>query len=1051
MKLQLLGRVSILAVLAASFPAVSMAQTAPKPAAAEQADETKPDEPADNSRPEDVVVTGSRVQLRDVRRSEPTITTVNQEYLSDRNLTNVADALNEIPGIRGSVTPAGAQGGFGQAVNFINIGGLGSNRTLTLINGQRVVSSNVSSLFSQGAAGQQVDANIIPSALTKQVDIVLVGGAPVYGSDAIAGTVNYILDTRFKGLRTYALAGVTERGDGFRYNANLTFGRDFAEGRGNFTFSYTRDSQQGVLGNSRDFILDDIGGATNPTAAQAAGLGRAAGITSLNDGRVNTGIGFDVGTPTDNIPGTVQVRNLTISFLTPGGLITAANSPTNASLANVIRNFQFDASGNVVPFARGIPFVGINSSGGDGFKFSDYSQITSDLVRNTVNAYLSFRVTPSLELFAEGTYYTAFGNELVQQPTFNSSLFAGNSGPLTFDVNSAFLTPQARTQLQALNVNTFQISRASSDLADVTGFSNIELYRFVAGAKGEFSLFGRTFNYSVVGNYGRTSIVDTSQDLNAQNFVNAVNVTTNAAGQVVCTATPTRNATPGFTPVADAACRPLNLLGFGRADPAARAYVIAENNTRSLIEQYDFQANLNGKLFKIFGNETGFNIGYEHREEFGAFTPSDFQQRGLGRSAAIAPVSGNFKLNEVYGEVTLPIITPKNDLWFLNQFQVFGRGRYVDNTVNGGFFSWAAGGLIAPTRDIAFRGNYTRSFRAPAITELFLPVSNAFSAVPDLCSPTNINAGAAPAIRARNCAAFLAAFPNATPLDAASATVPSRSSGNPNLQNEIADSFTYGVAITPRWLRGFTLEVDYINIKISNPIANLAVAAINTACFDNPNFNLADPANGNAFCSRIGRYAQGQGGVAANGGNRGGQVIVDPVNPAVVAGFINGNRIFYDGIQARATYGSKLSGLGLPGAVSLRGDFTYVRTRINDITGVAPVRTDGVIGDPTLQGQVNFSYNIADFGFNMSANYIGEQLFSRVTRGPGFREVDKLESYWIFNPNIYFNVDKRFRLNFAITNLTNYQGQRYFGIILPASNGADQLGRRFTVSVQGKF
>lgn len=135
MKLQLLGRVSILAVLAASFPAVSMAQTAPKPAAAEQADETKPDEPTDNSRPEDVVVTGSRVQLRDVRRSEPTITTVNQEYLSDRNLTNVADALNEIPGIRGSVTPAGAQGGFGQAVNFINIGGLGSNRTLTLING----------------------------------------------------------------------------------------------------------------------------------------------------------------------------------------------------------------------------------------------------------------------------------------------------------------------------------------------------------------------------------------------------------------------------------------------------------------------------------------------------------------------------------------------------------------------------------------------------------------------------------------------------------------------------------------------------------------------------------------------------------------------------------------------------------------------------------------------------------------------------------------------------------------------------------------------------
>ena len=1055
MKTFLFGRASALAIFAATVPGAALAQTAQTPPKNEAKTEVDGAETGfEKSGNDDIIVTGSRIQLPNLRAFEPSISTVNAEYLNDRTLTNVADALNELPGIRGSVTPAGAQGGFGQAVNFINIFGLGSNRTLTLINNQRVVSSNVSSLFSQGAPGTQVDANIIPTALVERTDVVLVGGSPVYGSDAIGGTVNYIINTRYKGLRLQATTGVSERGDGFRYNGNLTYGRDFAEGRGNVTISYTRDSQQGVVYNSRDFLLNNIGGATNPTAAQAATLGRAAGITALNDGRLNTAIPFDAGTPNDNIPGTVQVSNLTISFLTQGGLITDARTATNASVAAAVRNFQFDPAGNLVPFNRGIPFVGINSSGGDGFRFSDYSQITSDLVRDTFNGYLTFKFSDAFEVFAEGLYYHAFGNELIQQPTFNSSLFAGASGPLTFDVNSPFLTAQARSQLQALGVNSFQISRASADLADVTGFSNIDLWRVVGGVRGKFKLFGnRDFRYSVTGNYGRNDTLDTSQDLNRQNFVNAVNVTTNAAGQIVCTATPARLATPGFTPVADPNCVPLNLLGLNRGSDAARSYVIAENTTRSVIQQYDFQANVNGSPFDLFGNATGVSLGYEHREERALFAPSPFQQQGLGRSAAIQPVSGAYNTDEIYGEVLLPFISPKNDIAFLNSAQIYGRFRYVDNTVNGGFFSWAAGASISPIPDITFRGNYTLSFRAPAVTELFLPISNAFSTVGDLCSPANRNAGAAPETRARNCAAFLARFPNATPLDAASATVPSQSGGNPNLANETARSFTYGVIIQPRWIRGLALTVDYSNIKIAGPIANLSAANIVSGCFDNPNFNVDDPANGNAFCSRIGRYAVGQGGTAANGGDRGGQVIVDPANPAVRLGFVNGNRIKYDGINATLDYTTKLTGIGLPGTFGLAGTLQYVRSRIVDITGIAPVRTDGTVNDPTWQGQVNIRYRVGDFGFFTSFNYIGEQLISRATRGLTFREIDKYDDYWIINPSISWDVNKQFRWVFSVTNLTDYKGQTYQGFILPASyqGGNPDLGRRFAMTVQAKF
>ncbi|WP_249403447.1 TonB-dependent receptor domain-containing protein [Sphingomonas sp. CFBP 8765] len=1074
MQKALFYRASITAIVAAIMPTAGLAQTAPvggtqDDPALEQSSGTQvgsttevnadgspitANEAANN----DIVITGSRIRLPNIQNLEPTIG-INQRYLQDRGITNVADALNEIPGIRGSITPAGAQGSFGQGVNFVNTFGLGSNRTLTLVNGRRYVSSNVSSIFNQGSQGTQVDVNVIPTLLISNVDFVSIGGAPLYGSDAIAGTINYTLDTRLKGLRAQVTSSVTQEGDGFRYNAAIAGGFDFAGGRGNITLAYTRDEQKGILGNARGFIRDNIGGAGNPTTAQAAALGRPAGTSFTNDGRLNGGIGFN-DSATDGFPGTVQVVDRTIPLLTRGGLITSAfaNANGTGAVGAATQNFQFDPSGNLVPFNRGIRFLSVQeASGGDGFRFNDFVQLTSELKRDIFNGFAAFDVSDALKFFAEGTYFHSRGDELVQQPTFNSSLFGGLSGATSFSVDNPFLTQQAATQLRALGVNRFSVSRASLDLSDPTGFSTNNLYRGVIGVKGDFGVGSRKFNYEVSGNYGRVDITDTGQDLNAQNFINAVNVTRNAAGQIVCNPTPTFQAAPGGTPTVDAACVPLNLFGEGAASQAARDYVISTNVTTSRLEQYVFNANVGGSPFALFGNDVGFNIGYEHREEKASFTPSAFQQAGLGRSVAILPVKGKYNVDEAFGEVIVPLVTAQNSLPFVNSLDVFGRGRYVDNTVNGGFFAWAAGGRYAPVEDISFRGNYTKSFRAPAITELFSPQTNVFTTVTDICSPANINAGAVPQNRAANCGAFLAAFPNATPLDAAATTVPGINGGNPLLDNEVARSFTYGVVLQPRFIPGFSLSVDYIRIKISNPISSLTVATIAQSCFDNSSFNAADPANGNAFCSQIRRYAAGQGGTAANGGDRGGQVINDPVNPGVTSGFINGNQIRFSGIQAQMDYIRPLSGLGLPGRAGIDGTFFYTRRRVNDITGVAPVRIDGTLGDPTFQGQLNVRYIGEGFGFTMSANYIGEQLFSRVTRGPDIREVDELNDFVLFNPNVYFDVDQQFRLTFSVTNLTNRKGQNYFGYVLPASQptsgaiGGDPIGRRFAVTARAKF
>ena len=981
-----------------------------------------------------IVVTGSRIRRPDFDTAEPT-QVVSSQYINERALTNVADALNESPQIRGSVTPNGAQGSFGQGVNFINTYGLGSNRTLTLINGRRSVSSNVATLFNQGSFGTQVDLNVVPTALVDRIDIVSIGGAPVYGSDAIAGVVNVITKTKYEGINLEGTSGLNERGDGFRWNVAGVVGGNFLDDRLNVTLSYTHDEQEGFLQNQRSFYRDGLGNATNPTAAQAATLFGRTGVTAATDGRINTSIPFD-GTATDDIPGLILVRDLTIPFLTLGGLVIAAPG----AAAGTANGFSFDGNGNLVPYSQGIGFPGINGSqsSAETFRFQDFGQITSDLERDIGNAFVTYEISPEAEIFFEGTYFHSRGDELVQQPTFNSNLFGAASGPLQFNVNNPFLTAQARAALQARGVNNFTVGRASLDLADLTGFSVTDLWRGVLGIRGDVVAFGdRNFYYEIYGNIGRNTLKDFRQDINRQNFINAANVTT-VNGQIVCTTAPTVGATgfaaPGGTPTADANCVPLNLFGQGRASEAAKAYIISNNETRNRIEQETFAFNVGGSPFDIFGNEVGVSLGYEHRREFASFTPSQFEQQGLGRAVAIGALSGGYNIDEAFGEINLPLITAQNDIPFLNRLEVYGRGRVVNNSVNGNFFAWAAGGLLSPIPDITFRGNFTRSFRAPAVVELFLPVSNTFTTVPDLCSTSARNAGAAPATRLANCTAFLARFPTATPLLAANATVPGRSGGNPNLSNEKADSYTFGVVLKPRFIDNFLLSADYISIDIFDPIANLTVAQIASACFDNADFDTSDPANGNAFCSRIRRDAAGQ-------------VVSDPSNPGVTSGFVNGNRIKFRGIQGGFDWILNADFISPSSRFELAGTALYVDERLNDITGVAPVRTDGTVGDPKFAGQVTARYWNDDWGTTVSTNIVGRQLIARTT---AVREIQSYDPYATVNASLYFDVAERFRLNLAVTNLFDRVGQEYFGYIIPGSIN-DAFGRRYSVSVNAKF
>ncbi|GAA4009638.1 TonB-dependent receptor domain-containing protein [Sphingomonas humi] len=1011
---------------------------------------------------QEVVVTGSRIRLPNLESIEPT-TTVDFRQIRERNFTNVADALNELPNIRGSVTPAGAQGSFGQGVNFVNTYGLGSNRTLSLINGKRFVTSNPATNFGNASAGTQTDLNVVPDILLDRIDLVSIGGAPVYGSDAIAGVVNVILRSKYRGIEVQGTTGITEEGDNFRYNVSGLFGGDLFDGRLNLTAAISHDSVDGLVYNNRGFLRDNISGVTNVSSAVANGTSRLPGVGIAQDGRLNPLIGFN-DTQTDGFPGTVQARNVGIPYLTSGGLITTSNIA--CTVANRAINpascfgfaspgaLFFDPSGNLKPFNQGVLFgSGTSASlvGGDGsgvFQFNNFSQITSDLKRTIGYGFLTFNLTDNIELFAEGTHFRSKANELVQQPTFNSNLFAGLSGELFFNTSSPFLTQQARDTLTARGVTSFGISRASTDIADLTGYNTTRINRGVFGTRGDFSLFGRDMNFEAYFNYGKTKTNEYNQDINAQNFINAVNVTTNAQGQIVCTTATTRTggngfAAPGGTPIADAACVPFNPLGFGRASAASRDYIVEDFVTKTMQRQWVGNINVGGSIFDLPGGPLGFNVGYEHRDEKAVFNPSDFQRAGRGRSVAIVGIAGQYNLDEYFGEVYAPIISPQNNIPAVYGLQAFGRIRKVDNTVNGSFTSWAAGGSYAPIKDIELRGNYTKSFRAPAITELFLPIVNAFSTVPDLCQPASINGGAAPAIRAANCAAFLTKYSGPTPDPASTATVSVQTGGNPGLGNETANAWTVGVILRPSFIPRLSATVDYINIDLLNPISSLTVAQVASGCFDNPDFNAADPFNGNAFCSLIKRNANGT--VLNNG------------TPAVRTGFVNGKQVLYRGWQGTLNYSVPLRGLGVPGDFSIGSDFLLTKYRLSDITGVAPARSDGVSGDPAFAGQVRLRYANKFWGMNTTVNYTGEQLFSRLNRqvgvagsGADAREIDKLNDYFIVSGGLFFDPTDKMRFTLAVTNVFNYVGQKYQGVILPASY-VDLLGRRFSASARVRF
>ena len=1022
------------ALLALSMTAHS--QATPKAAA-----------PEDTSLQE-VVVTGSRIARPEFDNLEPTAT-VDSKTFDQRGYLDVGQALSELPafGTQPS-SAANTQGGFGIAQSFVDLYGLGSQRTLTLVNGRRFVSSNTSSLNNNGSntsiggPGSQVDLNVIPTKLIDHVDAISVGGAPIYGADAIAGAVNIILKKDYQGLDVDALVGASGQGDAWNYRARILGGQNLFDGRANITAVGEFTKTDGLVGTARPVYAADLGFLAPATPGPFKTV-----LTAANS------------VPQVNFGGVPMVDDV---FLSPPifGVPNTALGITNGAG----QLLTFGPTGTLIPYNTGIQTGNpIFNSGGDGLRLSTVSNLLSPTERINIDTLMHFQINDRINVFGEGYFSETHATNLLSQPAYNAAIFGGGgtvNGNFVISLNNPYLTPGDRALISAAlnnyaatlplgslqyggvtagpgqpvsypawNNQQFYIGRASTDLQSGRATGTQTLARGVTGLNGDFSWADRNFNWEVAASYGSSSNNQVTPSYVFQNVTNALNAVRNPAGQIVCGGTPVN--APIQTE--SSTCAPLNVFGNGSPSLAAEQYITHLAAAESFNTQRDLTAFIAGDLLKLPAGEWKASAGFENRRESAAFSPDAFYTLDLGQ-AQVTPISGAYHTNEVYIETLLPVFSPMQDIPMLHRVELEGAARRVDNSIAGNAVTYTYGARWSPIEDVQFRGNKTKSIRAPSITELFLPAATSFQFANDPCDKNFVGQGSDPAQRRANCIAA-GINPDTFVSNVVNATAVGTTSGNTALQSEVAFSKTYGVVLRPRFLPKLNISADYIDISLKDAIQTLTLVNNLDACYDSSDYP------NNPSCSTFTRNAAGQ-------------------ITSFHAGFVNAGLLEFTGIQAALDYT-----FDLPWALgSLETSAHYLDTQRlkSQVATASPNELSGSLGGPNpgpakSKGSIDMLYAIGGFSWDWQGIFIGPMNLNNQNK-TGDQDYMTVGHWWLINSTIGMKFNPQFQARFIVDNVFNKQppfpalsgtGGNFANATTQYFSGI--IGRALQISVDYKF
>ena len=1048
-----------------------------------------------------ITVTGSRIRRPNLESPLP-VTSVGGEEFFQTGDVSVGDKLAELPSIASTFTQANSTRFLGTSgLNLLDLRGLGTARTLVLVNGRRHVGGDVLS------SGVSVDVNTIPTDLIDRVDVVTGGNSAVYGSDAISGVVNFVLKQDYDGIQLRGQGGTSKYGDAGSYFISGLVGKNFAGGRGNIAVNVEYARRDQAWGAKRPWFrtaLTVVDADLRCDGTNASTCDPAVGANN-SDGIPDRVLNRDFRSASFNNTGLISFGAGSGAFFNN---FNCGVPPFGAGVAgNITRTpyacpYAFQPNGDLIPITG--QRVGIGPTGqfiggsGEGFFDGHQIQVTPQLDRYNISLVGHFEVSPALVPFVEGTFSrtdstgqggsgpafitgAALGDAFQffpigpNWPTGRTPGVARNREQIRLD--NPYLTPQARATI--CNIRTLRGQSCPSNLAfsvveNLAGLPNRveearrDTYRIVGGFRGDI---GSSWNYEVSVNYGelkeRTKIkgnLDTQRMLLAMDAVRDP-----ATGNIVCRSQIDPSAAFGGTtyfyyyyygndgvhtydPNAKArlaqdvaACVPVNVMG-GNFTQAQQNYLLRDSVSHGKTSQFDATAFISGdssKWFNLPGGPVGMVLGVEYRTDNLAYDQDQQVQLGYTFYNAIPDFKApKAEVKEAFGELRLPIL---KDIPGIHELEVDGAARVSDYKLGttGTVWAWNGNVIYSPFDGLRLRGNIARAVRAPNQSELFTPFGQNFALIADPCSANNISTGSS--TRGANCQA--AGIPAGTTMTY-NFSLPFKSGGNQNLKAEVSDSITLGGVFTPRFLPGFNVSVDYYNIRLKQAIQSLSAQQILNACYDQADLN-------NPFCALFRR-----GTAAGTGGAHEGQPygIVDNSLQVTPQNFA---KLQARGIDTEIGYRRKLGEIG---TIDTRLNWTHLLTLSQFINPSDPNREDRLmseLGNPKDAFNWNTSLKHGRFtlGYQMrwlSKMYVNtyetwNSLQGRPPENADYADHEFYPERWYHDVRFAVDVGPKYNFYMGVDNLTNTKPPYALSGIGGGSGIYDSIGRFYYAGVKAKF
>jgi iron complex outermembrane receptor protein len=998
----LIGGCASIALIAGAAHAQSTLPTAP-PASEDP-------EQAQVAPVEEITVTGSRIARSDYVANSP-IVSLSSDTLENTGRVTVESALSQMPQFAGAFgqgntgsTSTGLNGGQANA----SLRGLGSKRTLILMDGRRLQPSSPDG---------SVDLNTIPEALIENIEVITGGASTTYGSDATAGVVNFRLRRNFKGLELNGQTGVSDYGDGNTYRITATAGSAFADDRGHgvLSFDYTRrDRAQQSERDYFTFRTSTPGLSTIPqgNAIFGANLPTLAAVNSVFVGQYGTQA------LTGNAAGRYTGQ---IGFNTDQSLFSTSGVP--------VLNYRDPQTDEAYIVNSGTNSQQVN------FGYNG-SSIQADLDRYSVFGKVDYDVTDNIKAFGQFSY-TTYSSVGVANPTLASNVYG-----LTVPTTNPFITPAFRSILASRpSPNApFTFYKALNILGPRVQSYNYDVYQITAGLSGKIGV--RDWTWDIYANTSRAKF-ENGQTGGASASATARLLNSPTGGTELCSG--------GFNP-------------FGNVTPSQDCinYISRRTLNTNELKQRTVEGNIQGGIATLPAGELRFALGADYRENSYDFQPDSQLSLPDGTSdilgySVLRAAGGKIKAGEAYGELLVPLL---HDIPLIKQFDLDLGYRYSNYNSVGGVHAYKADANWQVFTALRLRGGYNRAIRAPSVGELYAPVSTGSVAIGSPTATTSTgdpcdvrssyrlgaNGGQVRAL------CLSQGIPTAI-IDSyqlGTAQVFALTGGNPDLQEEIADTYSAGGVIQSPFsspvFRNMSLSVDYYRIDIKDAVGPLSIAQAFQFCFNSGGNNPQYAAN-NYYCSLISRNS-------ANG------VPVNPLQPLLNLGTFK-----VRGVDVQFDWKVNLTDVGLganAGTIALNTAVSYLESfKIQALPGAPSYDYAGSIGTgvettaglahPEWKSVTSLTYSLGGASLGLRWRYIDSMISSAKVVNPA-STTRGVKAYNVFDLNARFEAGDTTEFRLGATNLfnkkppqvgdteANYDAQNY-----------DVIGRYFFLGVTKKF